>query len=531
MYFCRQTTTIKNIKIMKKTLLLFLGLWATAGMMNAQNVDMNFIPFHNPGYDIFDFGNKVMQQSDGDLVSNLSVFLPSGPGYGDPPILVGNVFYKVSPSDVQITDSLFVADSEAPFYHFFKNPVDGGNLCVNIEPDSNGGSALRIARFPDDNLQINHDDDLVVHLHDSAAFGQPDDMIIDSQNDLIVKFYTNVSDTSLICHISRYGLDGTLKHTNTLPAYLNYMNNFTEFDSQPRRYYQWKDNEDGNLLIYVLDSLFQVKNYYVVNKLLEYIFYDDPYFSEVMEEFNFNIRATSVIFNGGDLLVASPYIKDSSWVYDYNETGLAVARYDLRTMQRKNLVHFNDWPGPETVARCFCFRKSWDGNLYLVYWENSTMTAVKMDSQLNMAWKRYCYEPGSLKADPFFAYSSDMLLDAEGGQTGIYIAGYSSRASDNKEGVFYFFLNDEGLASTEENSIAIRPYAFYPNPARSELHLQYSPDVRPARIELYDVQGRLVQTQTRGLETLRLEDLAAGQYLMKVTLEDGQAFTDKVVKE
>ena len=110
---------------MKKTLLLFLGLWATAGMMNAQNVDMNFIPFHNPGYDIFDFGNKVMQQSDGDLVSNLSVFLPSGPGYGDPPILVGNVFYKVSPSDVQITDSLFVADSEAPFYHFFKNPVDG----------------------------------------------------------------------------------------------------------------------------------------------------------------------------------------------------------------------------------------------------------------------------------------------------------------------------------------------------------------------------------------------------------------------
>ena len=159
------------------------------------------------------------------------------------------------------------------------------------------------------------------------------------------------------------------------------------------------------------------------------------------------------------------------------------------------------------------------------------MTAVKMDSQLNVVWKRYCYEPGSLKVAFIFAYSSDMLLDAEGGQTGIYIAGYSYRAVDNKEGVFYFFLNEEGLASADEKSINIRPYAFYPNPARSELHLQYSPDVQPARIELYDVQGRLVQTQTHGLESLRLEGLAAGQYLMKVTLANGQTFTDKVVKE
>ena len=53
--------------------------------------------------------------------------------------------------------------------------------------------------------------------------------------------------------------------------------------------------------------------------------------------------------------------------------------------------------------------------------------------------------------------------------------------------------------------IAVRPYAFYPNPARNELYLQYSPDVQPARIELYDLQGRLVQTQTHGLESLRLD--------------------------
>ena len=96
--------------------------------------------------------------------------------------------------------------------------------------------------------------------------------------------------------------------------------------------------------------------------------------------------------------------------------------------------------------------------------------------------------------------------------------------------VFYLFVNDD-YDALDEQDIIIRPYTFYPNPAQSELHLIYSPDVQPARIELYDLQGRLLQTQTQNLESIGLEGLAAGQYLMKVTLKDGKTFTDKVAKE
>lgn len=74
-------------------------------------------------------------------------------------------------------------------------------------------------------------------------------------------------------------------------------------------------------------------------------------------------------------------------------------------------------------------------------------------------------------------------------------------------------------------------FSLFPNPARSELHLQFSPDVQPARIELYDLQGRLVCSSDNGLEILNLQGLAAGQYVMKVTLDNGKVFTDKVVKE
>ena len=77
----------------------------------------------------------------------------------------------------------------------------------------------------------------------------------------------------------------------------------------------------------------------------------------------------------------------------------------------------------------------------------------------------------------------------------------------------------------------LRPYLFYPNPTQDVLHLQYSPDATPKSIELYDLQGRLVRTQRNGLESLNLQGLASGTYTMRVMLEDGKVFSDKVVKE
>ena len=51
------------------------------------------------------------------------------------------------------------------------------------------------------------------------------------------------------------------------------------------------------------------------------------------------------------------------------------------------------------------------------------------------------------------------------------------------------------------------------------------------QVELYDLQGRLVRTQSKDLESIILQGLSAGTYTMRVTLEDGKAFSDKVVKE
>ena len=89
----------------------------------------------------------------------------------------------------------------------------------------------------------------------------------------------------------------------------------------------------------------------------------------------------------------------------------------------------------------------------------------------------------------------------------------------------------DGGENTAEMENAFRPYIAYPNPVHDQICLHYSPDVQPVRIDLYDLQGRLMHTLTQNLECLNLNGLSAGQYLMKVTMKDGKAFTDKVVKE
>ena len=132
-----------------KKIMLLISLLITVELVQAQGVNMDFIPFHYPGYDNVQFRSKIMQQGDGDLVADVIVLVDGGQMNA---IIMGDIFYKVSPSRLQFTDSLFVADSIPPCYLFAQNPQGEGNLRVNIELDGLGGTNLRISHFSDGDL-------------------------------------------------------------------------------------------------------------------------------------------------------------------------------------------------------------------------------------------------------------------------------------------------------------------------------------------------------------------------------------------
>lgn len=511
---------------MKKPLFLFVfALTATA--LHAQNADAGLIPLKYVGTDMFTVEN-VFQQRDGDIVSNIYVAQQPENPLMPPTTSLGNILLKLSPATMQFTDSLFLEDSIPPFFLYGKNLSGEGNIRAYHKYDASSDSTfLYICHFLDNDLHVNHDEDIIVPLCEGEALGHLYSCFIDCQNNLILKYYKENE-----CHIVRYSLDGTLLCEAVLPTSQNYITTMGVYNESPLEYYQWKRGSGGHLNIYKIDSAFQLKNSYIINK----VFYEDTpnYAQEYFEFGSTNSNATFVIPDGGDILVAANYTRQDTFYW--SEYGVAAARYELRTMQRKALAQFNDYPGHEGEAKCFGFQKTDDGALYLLYRENGLpikywMTVVKMDPDLNVTWKRYCETPaGSEEVMPYGTTISFLLENDENGEASMAFIGSSSDESP-RSGVFYIVLNHDGTVGVNESGIEVRPYCFYPNPAKDQLRMQFSPDVQPKQIEFYDLQGRLVHTQCSAFESIDISRLSAGTYTMRVILKDGQAYSDKVVKE
>ena len=451
---------------------------------------------------------------------------------------LGDILYKMSPTTLTITDTLFVEDPEAPFYLFAPNPTGEGNIRANFEyVEACDSTFLRICHFPDDDLQINHDDDIVVPVCAGFAFGDYDSHMMDCHGDLIMK-YTSISPNgSYNENIARFGADGTLKHQALLVENQTMVvPKLRMFSESPLQYYQWKVGSNGNLDIWLIDSLFQ-KSTITINKMLsvEPIIIVPPDTAlAVYEYLNFNFDTEVIPIGDHEILVATPYTQDTNYDVLHAEHGIAVLKYDIQTMQRKGLVLFNDYPGTDTYANCLGLKKMSDGTVYLLYRERGypedSFIAVKMGTNLFVEWKRFCKTNDILLKLGLPLYFPTLFEDEQGEERGIAWAGYANNANDDPL-LAYFYLDHDGIPASVENYIEVRPYAFYPNPAHDELHLHYSPDVQPKLVELYDLQGRLVRSQSNALESLNLQGLATGQYVMKVTMEDGTAYSDKVVKE
>jgi hypothetical protein len=166
---------------------------------------------------------------------------------------------------------------------------------------------------------------------------------------------------------------------------------------------------------------------------------------------------------------------------------------------------------------------------YNEMWENpNTLTITKLTDDFEILWQRsYTVPEVYLEAHHLLATIDDGCL-----VTGAITRGCNLPYSFGvREEWFALKLNADGTVGTSEDNLVVRPYACYPNPTHDVLHLQYSPDVQPKQIELYDLQGRLMRTQSKAFESIDMSQLPTGTYTMRVTLEDGKVYSDKVVKE
>jgi hypothetical protein len=497
--------------------------------MQAQNAEWYSIVFHEQAGGFAHSLGLIQQHDGGDFILNTHAYEHSG-NYTEIPL--GYKLYKISPDTFTITDSLFLEDT-ARYWSLVHNPRDNGNIMFSLEYHEDCDSTfLRICHLNDTDLSINHDEDIVVPICDELAIsGYWDQPLIDCNGDLIMKYYKEVSEDVYDCYMTRIGTEGTLKHQALFTENTNQaIPRFRVLKDSPLQYYQWKGYNNENLAVYVIDSLFN-KNIVVINKIL----HEEPInpYLTTYERLAFNDDTEVIPADGDDILVAARYVYDTNNYSVTAEHGVAVAKYDLRTMQLKDYIVFNDFTGTYNQARCMGLKRMSDGTVYLIFKETPypdvSVIIVKMDTDLHVDWKRFC------KTDAINIYSPLELpilnKDEHGTEIGVVWAGYGNNTNTEQDVNICFLLNHDGPVGMDESSIVVRPYGFYPNPAKDQLHMEFSPDVQPTKVELYDLQGRLVHTQSKTFESVDMSQLPTGTYTMRVTMEDGTAYSDKVVKE
>ncbi|MCQ2317618.1 MAG: T9SS type A sorting domain-containing protein [Bacteroidales bacterium] len=96
-------------------------------------------------------------------------------------------------------------------------------------------------------------------------------------------------------------------------------------------------------------------------------------------------------------------------------------------------------------------------------------------------------------------------------------------------GQYYIPEFDFSIASSHENEAV--PVLVYPNPAANSLKINVSGSAEIESVSLYDISGRLVKAQQSGFGSIDISGLATGMYVMKVTLDDGKVFEEKIVKK
>lgn len=88
------------------------------------------------------------------------------------------------------------------------------------------------------------------------------------------------------------------------------------------------------------------------------------------------------------------------------------------------------------------------------------------------------------------------------------------------------------VLGVEENQISLNMQA-YPNPTSNYLTLNIGDfDSTNLSFQLFDITGKLIETNkiTKSIETIRMENLSSGSYFLKVTRNNKEVKTFKLIK-
>ena len=461
---------------------------------------------------------------------------------GDPD-KYGDYFIKFSKQGATVYyDSIFIPTSElyteVNTENFMeRDPESEGYIYAkvihkNVSTPGMGQTWLHIRHF-DEDLNFQSFAEGATVLLEDENITRVKRLLFEDNSNVVLLYLLNGDPV-----IARVGLDGTLKEKVTFPDLFHGDERLPYglelFNDTPREYafFDWDITENDTCLrFHVVDSLFNLMETIRIDNSLSY-----------SVRLAHNIEVPSWEGPGAPVMLS---LDSTTWLMStqFKRTnsplnGTCLVKYDKTTHENLGSTLFQSWPvyaNPAKMAYPIGLCHSEDGGIYFSYrtcrctinsWpplpQLGQISVVKLDKDLNIVWQRFCLTA---------THHSETKCRMKTFDGGLVVGGYIYMYDEDLGFTFLYTFNDNGTVGVPEMEAFVRPYTYWPNPVKDELHLQYSPDVKPTQVELYDLQGRLVSRQTDGLESVDLRGLASGQYLMKVTLQDGKSYMDKVMKE
>ena len=538
MYFCPSENPNKHI--MKKLTFLLMVLLAPF-FIQAQQCDS--INNHMvDGYSIMP--EYAIQLADGTILTRVWQDALDNTGNIQPSLIT---FYKIARHGAIILDSITydnpewndilmarIQDDDNPAYSQYCNV-----LAKYLVDQEHSKTDLNLTFF-DDDARFNNAMEITVPLVDTiiSCFIYESTCMLDSNNDIVFQYVVPSRDA---VHFDRFGLDGTLKHRAVIPQSIMPVYHFQNLDGLPIHGLKQSSESplkyiiygaSGNhfydthtdFVAYELDSLFNIVNTLIIPPT-------DPNTYPFIH--NVPFFNGTVGFEDGSFLVA----RDIRWTTNLQSTG--IVKYDSNG-EVIHAVWFDSYNVPVSIYGNIAYddftgidlQKDDHGFIYYAFQcvidEVEVVAIIKLDENLNIIWERY----GMHVSRPVvFHRNADCGLKVlnDGGAA---VFGSNSRINGHMypTGMFMMLVDDNGVGVSETGN-AIQPYLFSPNPVRDMLHVHYSPDVKPSSIELYDLQGRLLRTQSEGLENIRMDDLPTASYTLRVIMDDGTTYSDIVVKQ
>lgn len=533
----------KSIIITALTLLLVPKAFVQEA--NAQSYTYDSLCHYYMGNFGMEFFN-ILGMRDGDILVNLGMREYDEQGYYI--CDNGHELVKLSQSSegLSVIQSVNLQDEYVTFTLMERNPNGDGYIFADIDRDFDSLTATLHIRHFDETLHFDEDEDVYVLLEDTLSLYQNpwtnepqvsfvgEQFLIKDNGDIILRYTILTQDPFLqppytspyVTVFARIGTDGTVKDkvalSDTLfdPSHSFFYFGF--FNESPEEYFvanRFSVSNEPCMELCVFDSLFRLQRIDTINRNLS-----DDYFCD------FDMCHV-VSLDEDSYMIASDYARFGFM----NDRGVHVSKYDKATNTNLANAYFLTVPLTEHYgsAHCLGLECSADGNVFFAYCTQDRSAGyvgqvgvAKLDSDMNVIWHRYCLEPTGYIHEKWGCKNTQLLDD------GRFVVGSVDFAQGEIfPSPFFLVFTDDGSSDVLETEPLIRPYAYWPNPVKDELHLHYSPDVTPARIELFDLQGEIVHSQHENMERLEMNKLLSGTYTMRVTMNDGKVFTDKVVKE